>query len=267
MAQHEVLDQGDVWLTPINNRVTSFEIYPFQGGATGAMGIDPATNKHSVAWIKWPKAIYEKEDLENSASITKIKARCPVCDMLDVVKGTPGKPAKEMVTAKKTIETQDYSIMEDEDPFKTESSNKVAISVGELVPPKYVAFGADLIKKSVCTRLGDIIGTVFLAAATDLAAGYASDPGHKAACRTMSNAMIDNINLCPEDQEELKLYTKKFIEAYKEQGSLMNAVKKSMFKSADEILGDTGVELVRTTTKRTDTRVRVGKIGPGQLID
>lgn len=259
MALHEVIDQGDKFLTPINSRVTKFEVVPFQGGTKAAMGIDPATNRHSMAWISWPKGLYSAEELANSPQVTKIKANCPVCDLADYLKNNTTKPAvaPAPVPPARTEEFSDYEVVDDR-------PKNIPVSVGDILPPKYVTFGADLIKKAVCTRLGDLTGTVLMAALADLASGYASDPGHKQACRMMSNSMIDGINLCPDDKDELKKYTKMFFEAYQDEGSLINAVKKSMFKSSAEMLEDTGIEVKRKTT---NTSIRIGKMAPGHLVD
>ena len=266
MPLHEVIDQGDYWFVPINKRVTKYDTIPFQGGAIGGIGIDPATNRHSPAWLKYPKSLYSREEMENNGAITKIKAKCPVCDALDVIIDSANKP-KAMVPAGRVTETVDYEVLPDEPTKKPVNKGPIEVSVGDIVPPKYITFGAGLVKKAVCTRLGDVVGSILLAATADLAAGYASDPGHKKACRTMSNSMIDDINLCPGDQEELKKYTKEFIKAYQEQGSLVNAIKRSMLKSSEEIFEDAGIEVNRTSTKTTNMTIKAGKIRPAQLID
>jgi hypothetical protein len=240
------------------------------GNVNAFIGIDPADNQYKIMYVDYPSDRFSRSDIEMPdgsihPDIQKQINYCNVCNGVNRVRDavpveqetiTPT-PASESAPAMSS--SRDMQQAQPAAYYEQEGPPSFAAGF-----PKYVPVLADLAGKLVCTRIGRLTGNAILSIIADVASGNSADPGNRAAWRKLSDDFIDQIGLCnEEDIIALKGELANMFDYYQEDRNIAGALKHSMFKSVGEIAesGGIGIELERSTTKTSNTKLSFGKLG------
>jgi hypothetical protein len=238
----------DPFQVPINTSV---------GKVNATVGMDERDGQHKIAWVDYPKSIFNKGDIVNPSGEIEQAVKdqinyCNVCNGINKFKETfnEGPAPAEAMTPSEEIAN------------KPVENNLLPSPLSIVSPganfPKYVPFIANTCTGLFCNKLGKVGINTILSILADVASGSAADPGNKMAWRQLSDGLIDSIGLeRPEDISALKSEIAELFDSYTKDGDLVAAIKSGIFKSANELL-DNGVEVEVGKKKTTETKMIAG---------
>src|SRR5512138_1408361 len=241
-----------MWRVLNREDITDFKVFNYQGFNV-AMGVDPVTGSHTIVYLEYYKSAYTPEELADpssaiGSSIKKKFEDCLICNTMNQLAATNG-GISPMDQASAQPQYQPIQSPPVQHVSPVQQGHRV--SAGDMVMPKYIPALTNIGQQVWCTKLGSVATSVILSAAADLLAGWSSDPGQKAAFRQISDEFVDGLQLCSEnDVNQLKKEIAKLYDSYSTDGNLGGAVRKSMFKSAEQALRDQGIE-VKTSKQST----------------
>lgn len=246
---YDILDEGDWWKVVINPNITSTQEYDYESQSfagvpsyKAGIGRDRQGN-HRIAYVRCSKQVWpDQNQLRNNVDLDHFAQKCNVCATLDQLKNSFDKP----------VETQVATVPS---APRTQSLEPVRVSTGDILPPKYLPAGLNVIKKTFCTPLGDMAFSLAMAGFADLLSGWSDDAGHRKALQQMSDEFIDSMNSC--EPQALREGFQNLYTAYNKDRNLLGAVKQSCVKTFDEAIKDgVGIEVNRESKSTTTVAVK-----------
>ena len=270
----QVQETGTSWRAIGSNTVQVSQVLDYvdrNGNKTGvkyAIGPDVSTGHTAIAYVDYPKDVWSKEDVETSPEIPIILQRCNVCSAMDQL-AQSRQPSAAMQQPLATAQPNFGVAVPNMASAEMGTANvpaSASVSVGQVVQPKYIPFLYNISKKMVLSDVGDAVVSVGASLLADVMSGWASDPGQRDAWKCMSDGFMDGVQCSDATMTKCRQDMLKMIEAYQQDGDLVAAAKKGLFKSLDQIKQDgLGVEV--TSSKQVTRRFGARPVKNVSLVD
>lgn len=230
--------------TPLNLK-TSVGMIPME------LGADPYDGKWKIVTADYPKQLFSSDEVMTpdgfaTPEIESTIRNCNVCNGINAVAGVINDKSKSAPAATvpavyqpqpAVYQPQPVPVSQPQPVYYQPSPSPAMISIGGPGVPKYIGFALDIVKKLMCSKLGECAVTAGTALLADIMAGSAADEGHRLAIRQFADEQVDRIGqLTPEDVAEIRLNMYKIAEGYEKDGDIITALKRGLFKSPKEVV-------------------------------
>lgn len=241
------IDNGDTWRaigdeTVINPK--EMDILDSNDRFTGiryGIGMSKKYKKGKIAYVDYPKDVYDIEDLTTDPHYVEIQNKCNVCHAMNRMQELHGiNPLDDSAYSSQPV--QSLQPVSQPQPVERMSIGNVA---GSLLAPKYVAAGLTLLKPMVLSDFGDAVISFAASFLADLAAGSKKDESSKRALYALSDLAIDSmaggvmLEGNPEDQKRfvaaVKYGAADVMDSVRKDGDFINAIKRNMLRSGDSL--------------------------------
>jgi hypothetical protein len=240
------VDNGDVWRAigsrnVIMDKAQTINYMDRNGRENGikySIGPDPVANGTRIAYIDYPKNTNSLEELAADEDVPKLLMRCNVCSAMD-----------------QTARLRSQEIQPVQQQFSPAQQYNDRVSLGDAAAPLARSVGASLPKlipfiltagKSMAmTPLGDLLSSVTLSVAADIASGLVPDPKYKAALQQLSDNSIDSIGGGNPDAAFFAAVREDVVRIAdaqkKDNEDMLLSIGKGMFKSKDALAKESAV--------------------------
>lgn len=232
-----IFDVGECWRASSGVDVVNPQVLDYQtrggqkDGTKYALGPDRLTGRTRIAYIDYPKELYELDKLLDDDEVVHILTHCNVCSAVDQVINQPRQHLNRR-------EQPSPSVSHHPSP----SSNE-RVSLGDVFSPrsgahlpKYLTTGINIGKSLGLRPTGNALFTLGISVLSDLASGVVQDPTYRKALQSFSDDMVDTIT--PELVSSIKEDAVKIAEAMeKDHTALMSRdfLVKHMVKKPSDI--------------------------------
>ena len=232
-----IFDVGECWRASSGVDVVNPQVLDYQtrggqkDGTKYALGPDRLTGRTRIAYIDYPKELYELDKLLDDDEVVHILTHCNVCSAVDQVINQPRQPLNRR-------EQSSPPASHHPSPPSDER-----VSLGDVFSPrpgahlpKYFTTGINIGKSLGLRPTGNALFTLGLSVLSDLASGVVQDPAYRKALQSFSDDMVDTIT--PELVSSIKEDAVKIAEAMeKDHTALMSRdfLVKHMVKKPSDI--------------------------------
>ena len=232
-----IFDVGECWRASSGADVVNPQVLDYQtrggqkDGTKYALGPDRLTGRTRIAYIDYPKKLYELDKLLDDDEVVHILTHCNVCSAVDQVINQPRQPLNRR-------EQSSPPASHHPSPPSDER-----VSLGDVFSPrsgahlpKYLTTGINIGKSLGLRPTGNALFTLGLSVLSDLASGVVQDPAYRKALQSFSDDMVDTIT--PELVSSIKEDAVKIAEAMeKDHTALMSRdfLVKHMVKKPSDI--------------------------------
>ena len=232
-----IFDVGECWRASSGVDVVNPQVLDYQtrggqkDGTKYALGPDRLTGRTRIAYIDYPKKLYELDKLLDDDEVVHILTHCNVCSAVDQVINQP---------------RQHLNRREQSSPPASHHPSPPSderVSLGDVFSPrsgahlpKYLTTGINIGKSLGLRPTGNALFTLGLSVLSDLASGVVQDPAYRKALQSFSDDMVDTIT--PELVSSIKEDAVKIAEAMeKDHTALMSRdfLVKHMVKKPSDI--------------------------------
>jgi hypothetical protein len=256
-----------------------------QTGVKYAIGPVPSGGT-KIAYVRYPKGMYRSaEDIRSDPNVPIMLERCNVCSFMDQEQARTGvHPLRRITPVQSSVSSSARPADSDapadipavqapgqvpmQEPGQAIDLAMHRFSAGQFVSPstlpKYSKFALDLLKNSATKPLGNAAVSMALSFLADMYSGAVQDPGLKHMYQCLSDELIDPAMCTAEFGESVQENLAEFAEAIYKDGDVPTALKRSMFRSKDEILAPLrnrskkGISANLTRTQTTNYNLSVG---------
>ena len=207
-----IFDVGECWRASSGADVVNPQVLDYQtrggqkDGTKYALGPDRLTGRTRIAYIDYPKKLYELDKLLDDDEVVHILTHCNVCSAVDQVINQPRQPLNRR-------EQSSPPASHHPSPPSDER-----VSLGDVFSPrsgahlpKYLTTGINIGKSLGLRPTGNALFTLGLSVLSDLASGVVQDPAYRKALQSFSDDMVDTIT--PELVSSIKEDAVKIAEA------------------------------------------------------
>ena len=235
-----IFDVGECWRASSGVDVVNPQVLDYQtrggqkDGTKYALGPDRLTGRTRIAYIDYPKELYELDKLLDDDEVVHILTHCNVCSAVDQV---INQPRQRSSLHEHHISPPEHVGYPDSNP----TSERV--SLGDVFSPrsgahlpKYLTTGINIGKSLGLRPTGNALFTLGISVLSDLASGVVQDPAYRKALQSFSDDMVDTIT--PELVSSIKEDAVKIAEAMeKDHTALMSRdfLVKHMVKKPSDI--------------------------------
>lgn len=207
-----IFDVGECWRASSGVDVVNPQVLDYQtrggqkDGTKYALGTDRLTGRTRIAYIDYPKELYELDKLLDDDEVVHILTHCNVCSAVDQVINQP---------------RQHLNRREQPSPQASHHpspSSDERVSLGDVFShrsgahlPKYLTTGINIGKSLGLRPTGNALFTLGVSVLSDLASGVVQDPTYRKALQSFSDDMVDTIT--PELVSSIKEDAVKIAEA------------------------------------------------------
>ena len=232
-----IFDVGECWRASSGVDVVNPQVLDYQtrggqkDGTKYALGPDRLTGRTRIAYIDYPKALYELDKLLDDDEVVHILTHCNVCSAVDQVINQPRQPSNRREQSSPPAS------------HHPSPSSDERVSLGDVFSPrsgahlpKYLTTGINIGKSLGLRPTGNALFTLGLSVLSDLASGVVQDPTYRKALQSFSDDMVDTIT--PELVSSIKEDAVKIAEAMeKDHTALMSRdfLVKHMIKKPSDI--------------------------------
>ena len=232
-----IFDVGECWRASSGVDVVNPQVLDYQtrggqkDGTKYALGPDRLTGRTRIAYIDYPKALYELDKLLDDDEVVHILTHCNVCSAVDQVINQPRQPLNRREQSSPPAS------------HHPSPSSDERVSLGDVFSPrsgahlpKYLTTGINIGKSLGLRPTGNALFTLGISVLSDLASGVVQDPTYRKALQSFSDDMVDTIT--PELVSSIKEDAVKIAEAMeKDHTALMSRdfLVKHMIKKPSDI--------------------------------
>ena len=232
-----IFDVGECWRASSGVDVVNPQVLDYQtrggqkDGTKYALGPDRLTGRTRIAYIDYPKELYELDKLLDDDEVVHILTHCNVCSAVDQVINQPRQHLNRREQPSPPVS------------HHPASSSDERVSLGDVFSPrsgahlpKYLTTGINIGKSLGLRPTGNALFTLGLSVLSDLASGVVQDPAYRKALQSFSDDMVDTIT--PELVSSIKEDAVKIAEAMeKDHTALMSRdfLVKHMVKKPSDI--------------------------------
>jgi hypothetical protein len=226
------LDNGDTWRAVGSPNVTTPQVIDYVDrdnrptGVTYGIGVDKLLGQTRISHVDYPKNVWPLDELMSGDMVPKLLMRCNVCHAMDAtMKIRSASPPS-------SVETPSLPVVQSLPPVRMSAGSMASVA------PKYLPFIASLGKSLALRPLGDTVLSLGVSVLADILSGVVTDPGYSRALQSLSDGAIDGIAGGNPDKQffdQVKRDALSIAEARKNDSDFFDALKRGMFKSADEI--------------------------------
>ena len=232
-----IFDVGECWRASSGVDVVNPQVLDYQtrggqkDGTKYALGPDRLTGRTRIAYIDYPKELYELDKLLDDDEVVHILTHCNVCSAVDQVINQPRQPLNRREQSSPPASHHPSPPLDERvslgDVFSPRSGAHL---------PKYLTTGINIGKSLGLRPTGNALFTLGLSVLSDLASGVVQDPAYRKALQSFSDDMVDTIT--PELVSSIKEDAVKIAEAMeKDHTALMSRdfLVKHMVKKPSDI--------------------------------
>ena len=232
-----IFDVGECWRASSGVDVVNPQVLDYQtrggqkDGTKYALGPDRLTGRTRIAYIDYPKELYELDKLLDDDEVVHILTHCNVCSAVDQVINQPRHPLNRREQSSPPAS------------YHPSPPSDERVSLGDVFSPrsgahlpKYFTTGINIGKSLGLRPTGNALFTLGLSVLSDLASGVVQDPAYRKALQSFSDDMVDTIT--PELVSSIKEDAVKIAEAMeKDHTALMSRdfLVKHMVKKPSDI--------------------------------
>jgi len=232
-----IFDVGECWRASSGVDVVNPQVLDYQtrggqkDGTKYALGPDRLTGRTRIAYIDYPKKLYELDKLLDDDEVVHILTHCNVCSAVDQVINQPRQPSNRREQSSPPAS------------HHPSPSSDERVSLGDVFSPrsgahlpKYLTTGINIGKSLGLRPTGNALFTLGISVLSDLASGVVQDPTYRKALQSFSDDMVDTIT--PELVSSIKEDAVKIAEAMeKDHTALMSRdfLVKHMIKKPSDI--------------------------------
>lgn len=232
-----IFDVGECWRASSGVDVVNPQVLDYQtrggqkDGTKYALGPDRLTGRTRIAYIDYPKELYELDKLLDDDEVVHILTHCNVCSAVDQVINQPRQHLNRREQPSPPVS------------HHPSPSSDERVSLGDVFSPrsgahlpKYLTTGINIGKSLGLRPTGNALFTLGLSVLSDLASGVVQDPAYRKALQSFSDDMVDTIT--PELVSSIKEDAVKIAEAMeKDHTALMSRdfLVKHMVKKPSDI--------------------------------
>ncbi len=232
-----IFDVGECWRASSGVDVVNPQVLDYQtrggqkDGTKYALGPDRLTGRTRIAYIDYPKELYELDKLLDDDEVVHILTHCNVCSAVDQVINQPRQHLNRREQPSPPVSHHPSPSLDERvslgDVFSPRSGAHL---------PKYLTTGINIGKSLGLRPTGNALFTLGLSVLSDLASGVVQDPAYRKALQSFSDDMVDTIT--PELVSSIKEDAVKIAEAMeKDHTALMSRdfLVKHMVKKPSDI--------------------------------
>jgi len=232
-----IFDVGECWRASSGVDVVNPQVLDYQtrggqkDGTKYALGPDRLTGRTRIAYIDYPKKLYELDKLLDDDEVVHILTHCNVCSAVDQVINQPRQHLNRREQPSPPVS------------HHPSPSSDERVSLGDVFSPrsgahlpKYLTTGINIGKSLGLRPTGNALFTLGISVLSDLASGVVRDPTYRKALQSFSDDMVDTIT--PELVSSIKEDAVKIAEAMeKDHTALMSRdfLVKYMVKKPSDI--------------------------------
>ncbi len=232
-----IFDVGECWRASSGVDVVNPQVLDYQtrggqkDGTKYALGPDRLTGRTRIAYIDYPKELYELDKLLDDDEVVHILTHCNVCSAVDQVINQPRQHLNRREQPSPPVSHHSFP------------SSDERVSLGDVFSPrsgahlpKYLTTGINIGKSIGLRPTGNALFTLGMSLLSDLASGVVQDPTYRKALQSFSDDMVDTIT--PELVSSIKEDAVKIAEAMeKDHTALMSRdfLVKHMVKKPSDI--------------------------------
>ncbi len=232
-----IFDVGECWRASSGVDVVNPQVLDYQtrggqkDGTKYALGPDRLTGRTRIAYIDYPKELYELDKLLDDDEVVHILTHCNVCSAVDQVINQPRQHLNRREQPSPPVS------------HHSSPSSDERVSLGDVFSPrsgahlpKYLTTGINIGKSIGLRPTGNALFTLGMSLLSDLASGVVQDPTYRMALQSFSDDMVDTIT--PELVSSIKEDAVKIAEAMeKDHTALMSRdfLVKHMVKKPSDI--------------------------------
>lgn len=184
----KITDAGDCWRAHSGVDVVDPQMLDYQSrdgrksGIKYALGPDRLTGRMRIAWVDYPKSMYEVDSLLEDEEVVHILTHCNVCNAVEQVINRPQTQFRSSVpVAKQQAAPTRVSLG---DAFSSGPSPQL---------PKYLTAGINIGKQLGLRPAGNALFTLGVSVLSDIASGMVRDPAYRSALQSFSDEMVDSL--------------------------------------------------------------------------
>ena len=232
-----IFDVGECWRASSGADVVNPQVLDYQtrggqkDGTKYALGPDRLTGRTRIAYIDYPKALYELDKLLDDDEVVHILTHCNVCSAVDQVINQPRQHLNRREQPSPPASHHPSPSSDERVPLGDVFSPRSGAHL-----PKYLTTGINIGKSIGLRPTGNALFTLGISVLSDLASGVVQDPTYRKALQSFSDDMVDTIT--PELVSSIKEDAVKIAEAMeKDHTALMSRdfLVKHMIKKPSDI--------------------------------
>ena len=207
-----IFDVGECWRASSGVDVVNPQVLDYQtrggqkDGTKYALGPDRLTGRTRIAYIDYPKELYELDKLLDDDEVVHILTHCNVCSAVDQVINQPRQHLNRREQPSPPVSHHPSPPLDERvslgDVFSPRSGAHL---------PKYLTTGINIGKSIGLRPTGNALFTLGISVLSDLASGVVQDPTYRKALQSFSDDMVDTIT--PELVSSIKEDAVKIAEA------------------------------------------------------